>query len=351
MKNQYRTACIVAAFISVVISSCSTTNSLTISVSNPPTVSVSSSVKTVGIVNRSLPSKGNIGIDKLDKILSLEGEALDKEGANQSIAGLYDELQSNSRFSEVKIIDNISVRSSGTSIFPAALSWETVESICRENKVDVIYVLSFYDTDTKVDYKAIPVKMGEVLGVKIPAIEHHAQMTTLIKMGWRMYDPANKLILDEYQRNETLTLSGVGINPLKALESILGRKDAVLEISNQMGHNYGQRILPYWIRVSRDYYVRGTNNFKIAKRRAQTGNWDGAAELWAKEVSNNKGKVAGRACYNMGIISEINGELDAAVDWTSKSYTDYKNKKALQYLNVLKRRVEKNRQLQEHYEE
>jgi len=71
----------------------------------------------------------------------------------------------------------------------------------------------------------------------------------------------------------------------------------------------------YRIRVARRYYVRGTNNFKIAKRRAQTGNGDGAAELCDKEVSNSKRKVVGRACYNLAIINEINDDLHAAVEW------------------------------------
>ena len=71
----------------------------------------------------------------------------------------------------------------------------------------------------------------------------------------------------------------------------------------------------YRIRVARRYYVRGTTNFKIAKHRAQTGNGDGAAELCNKEVSNPKRKVAGRACYNMAIINEINDDLNAAVEW------------------------------------
>ena len=53
----------------------------------------------------------------------------------------------------------------------------------------------------------------------------------------------------------------------------------------------------------------------------------------------------------MGIINEINGDLDAAVEWTSKSYTDYKNKLALRYLNVLKYRIERNRQLQQQLKE
>src|SRR5690606_34247 len=139
-----------------------------------------STVKTIGIIDRSLPSKENENIDKLDKILSAEGKNLDKDAANQSVIGLYDELLNNDRFSEVKIIDSINVRSPGLGIFPSPLSWETVAKICNENRVDALFALSFYDTDTRIDYKAVPIQVGGVLGVKIPAIEHHANVSTLI---------------------------------------------------------------------------------------------------------------------------------------------------------------------------
>lgn len=351
MKINQITTVIAAFIIGIILSSCSSTNLLTVSITEPSPVHVPSNIKTIGIVDRSLPSKENENIDKLDKILSAEGKNLDKDAARQSVIGLRDELLNSNRFSDVIIIDSISVRSPGAGVFPSTLSWETVEQICNKNNVDAIFVLSFYDTDTRIDYKAVPLKVDGPLGIKIPALEHHANVATLIKTGWRIYDPVNKIILDEYLENEHVASTGVGINPVKAAESIMGRKEAVLQVSNNMGHNYALRILPYRIRVSRQYYVRGTNNFKIAKRRAQTGDWNGAADLWAKEVANPKRKVAGRACYNMGIINEINGDLDSAVEWTSKSYTDYKNKKALQYLNVLNYRIDREIQLQEQMKE
>ncbi len=96
--------------------------------------------------------------------------------------------------------------------------------------------------------------------------------------------------------------------------------------------------MPYRSRVTRDYYVRGTDQFRIARRKAQTGNWDGAAALWQQETDHPKAKVAGRACYNMAIISEINGELDQAIGWAQKAYETYNNKLALRYIQMLERR-------------
>lgn len=350
MRKIHGTTAIPLLLTGFILCSCSSKNLLTLSVTEPAPVYVPSAIKTIGIIDRSLPSEKNKNLDIVDKILSAEGKDLDKDGAHESVSGLFDELAKNDRFSEVKILDKVDLRSPGLGIFPSALSWKSIEEICKENKVDAIFVLSYYDTDAKIDYKAVPVEIDAPLGIKIPALEHHASIATLIKTGWRIYDPINKLIRDEYWANQNVVSKGVGINPMKAVAAIAGRKDAVFQASNRIGYNYALRIIPYRIRVSRYYYVRGTDNFIIAKRRAQTGNWDGAAELWDKEVANPKGKIAGRACYNMAIINEINGDLDAAVEWASKSYTDYNDKMAIRYLKTLRYRINKNIQLEQQKE-
>ena len=60
------------------------------------------------------------------------------------------------------------------------------------------------------------------------------------------------------------------------LAALVGRKEAVNQVSNKAGHGYALRIIPYRLRVMRDYYVKGTDNFKIARRKAQVGKWDEA---------------------------------------------------------------------------
>jgi hypothetical protein len=44
----------------------------------------------------------------------------------------------------------------------------------------------------------------------------------------------------------------------------------------------------------------------------------------------------------MAIISEINGDLDGAIQWAQKSYENYNNHLALHYLNILKYRQSQN---------
>jgi len=329
----------------LLLGSCKT-NQLYINVLEPAPVTVPAYVKNVGVINRSKPTDETKVFDAIDRVFTLESVDLDRDGAAEAIKGLSDELLKNNRFTEVKSLDNIDFRTSSLESFPAPLSWEIVEQICSESSADALFSLEKFDTDTHVSYSANPVEISTPLG-SVPGIEHQADMSTMVKTGWRIYDPASKVILDEYTEAQTTSSSGRGINPLVAAKALTGRKAAVVAVSNQAGQGYAYRLLPYRIRVYRDYYVKGSNNFKIAKRKAQMGMWDEAGELWKQETLSHNMKIAGRASYNMAIISEINGDLDTAISWARKAFGDYNVKLARDYLRMLENRRYKNDVLKE----
>jgi hypothetical protein len=322
--------------IAVTFISCKT-QQLYLTVVEPAPVTIPSYIKKVGVINRSLPTDETKAIDAIDKVLSLEGANLDKDGAQESIKGLSDQLLKNSRFAEVKTLNEIDFRTPKLGLFPAPLSWDIVDQICNETGTDALFSLEKYDTDTHISYSTRKVNLKTPLGT-VPGIEHQANMETLVKTGWRIYDPADKMLLDEYIYQESVVFTGRGINPLLAAAALTGRKDAVNQVSYKAGAGYAFRIIPYQLRVMRDYYVKGTNNFKIAMRKARMGKWDEAGELWNKETTNSSRKIAGRAAYNMAIINEINGDLDSALGWAQKSYEDYNDKLAIKYVRILENR-------------
>ena len=328
----------------LILSSCKT-NPLSLSVTEPAEISVPAYMKKIGVINRSEPTEETKKLNKLDDILTGEGPELDKAGAKEGLSGLADELRNNERFTEVKPLDNVSLKTTAIGVFPAALDWPTVDKICKENNVDAIFSLELFDTDSKISYTALPSTLSTPLG-GIPVVEQEARMVTTVKMGWRIYDPKNRYVIDEHSNNENLTFTGRGLTPVAAAAGLIGRKDAVKQAANRAGHNYAGRILPYLIRVSREYYVKGNPDFTMAKRMARTANWNNAGELWKKETSNASPKLAARACYNMAIVSEINGDLDGAIDWAQKAYETGGKRMAWNYVNVLKNRRIRNNRLQ-----
>ncbi len=326
--------------IAVALNSCKI-NQLYLTVVEPAPVTLSKEIKTPGIINRSIPTDETKALDVLEKVLSLEGTDLDKDGAEQCILGLSEELLNNNRFASVKTLNDIDFRTPKTGLFPEPLKWEIIDMICKEKGTDAIFALEYYDTDTRLDYSTNKVDVETPLGIAIPALEHLANMETIVKTGWRIYDPVNRVIADEFSHLQSVVYTGRGINPVVAVAGIIKRKDAIKEVSNQAGHGYALRLLPFELRVMRDYYVKGTGNFKIAKRKAQLGKWDEAGLLWEKETGNQKMKIAGRACYNMGIINEINGDVDAALKWAQKAYEDYNIKPGRKYSRILEDRLYK----------
>jgi len=326
--------------ILILITSCKI-NHLYLNVIEPAPVTLSPDIKKVGVINRSMPTDETKVLDVLDKALSLEGVNLDKDGAEQSIKGLSDELLNNKRFDEIRLLSDYDFRTPRLGLFPSPLSWEIVNKICKETGTDALFSLEAYDTDTHINYSNRSVDVKGPLGIIIPALEHHADMETIVKTGWRIYDPANQVIADEFNHIQSVVFSGKGVNPVVAVAGLIKRKEAIQEVSNKGGHGYAMRLLPFELRVMRDYFVKGTYNFKIAKRRAQNGNWNEAAELWEAETRNPKRKVAGRAYYNMAIINEINGSLNDAISWAMKSYEDYNIKLAREYVRILRNRLVK----------
>jgi len=325
---------------------CTATNKLTMSAIEPAPVFISPDIQTVAVVNGSLASEKHAGADKIDRILSAEGMHLDQKGAEAAVSELLHELSTDNRFREVVLIDSMSLERKGLGVFPATLGWDFVMELCDTFKADALFVLEFYDTDTRAAYRMTSRALPNSFGVKVNVPYHEVTLHTLIKNGWRIYDPNEKTVLDEFSSQQQISSVGEGLNPVKAVEAVMGREEAVIEQSRYLGNQYAWRLRPVKKRISRDYFVRGTENFEIAKRKAQTGDWEGAASLWELELNHPSRKIAGRAYYNMAIINEINGNLEKAIEWASRSYTDYRNKEALHYLQLLNYRLAEQAELE-----
>lgn len=339
----------IAVLLSLImlISACSSTNRMTIGVTEPARIFLSSEIRNIGIINRSEPAKRNAGLDRIDQLLSAEGFNLDKKGADAAISAFSSQAKMIKNFDEIIVIEPTEAVKSGLGVLPATLSWEIIEQLCEENNVDLIFSLAFYDTDIQSAFRVTSMPFENNLGIKVNLPAQEVTLNTVVNSGWRIYDPQTRLVLDEHIYTKNMIFSGRGINPMKAIEAIKQRNETIQEYSSNVGIAYANRLVPNNLRISRDYFVRGSNNFKIAQRRAQTGNWKGAAELWTEELKNTNLKIRGRANYNMAISSEIDGDLDLAIEYASKAYADYRNRLALDYVNILKYRVEQNIRLEE----
>jgi hypothetical protein len=68
--------------------------------------------------------------------------------------------------------------------------------------------------------------------------------------------------------------------------------------------------------------------------------YDEAAQYW-REMAGSKNKMLrSKAEYNLALISELNGDLDRALEWGLKSFYSYYRYQTEAYLKKLKERKE-----------
>ncbi len=325
----------------IFLSSCSTTDIISLNIKEKATVNIPADIKKIGIVNRNGIKNNNL-ISGLDSILFTQERYFDQYGGQKVIQGLCDELKKNTQLSDVKKIHLTDIKKCKLNKFPPEISWDMVERICNEKNVDVIFVLSFYKTKIEiVDYKQINIIFDHPKNGQISGIEHHITISASFKAGIRIYDPKKSLLRDEHITQEEIILKGHALSIRQAVSNAIQKIKKNLTINYNIGKHYVLRLVRYPLIVKRLYYTRGNNDFRKACKKVKHGDWDAASNSWKQYTTDQDKKIAGRACYNMALYHEIKGNLKKAADWAFKAYTDYQDKYSLDYFNQLKLKYEK----------
>lgn len=327
--------------ILLVFSSCSITRPLTIKTIEPSPVNFSTQIKKIGILNNSPSSFTTTYVTRLEQLIAMEERWLAENGAEATLTGLFDELVQDQRFDTVVIIDNKNEEKIDFGTQPSDAMWNTIATICEENDIDAIFSLTSHETDTQFTFKNAKVDKLDMVRYRSSVSGQEITLKTLIENGWRVYDPKQKILIDEFTSNEQVVATGKGLNSVDALQAIENRKETLIAQSKISGNSYAQRMQPKKIAIQRDYYVTGTRNFELADDKIQDDAYEEAIKLWELEITNSNARISGRACYNLAVLNEFNDNIDAAMSWASKSYGLFKEDATLEYITILESRQAK----------
>ncbi len=325
----------VFCFMAALLSAC-TTSSVMVRIQRPADITLSKEIKNVVVVNRSRPSKDNRAGNIIEGLVTGEGIGADRKGAEYCINGLSQMLNNSTRFN-LKNVDGIELKGTGTSSFPLPLDWDQVKSICGSYDGDALLVLETFDSDSRKIVHEPHTRVRKIKGVKVKSIIYPATLFMEIESGWRVYDVNKQRIVDENKFIEIKEFTSEGGSPEEALLNLPSKMSALRRAGLFAGEQYGFRISPIWIRVDRTYYIGKHEELKQAKYFVKTGDWDAAIEIWKLLVESEDLKLAKRAAFNLALASEIKGALDTAIDWAKKAQ-QLGESKAHNYINVLHRR-------------
>lgn len=341
MKTNLTIASIAAILF---ITSCTT--STYVSIMKPAIITLPSSIQTIALIDRTEPTSQTANI--IEGVLTGELAGQDKMGAENTISGLADILAESPRLKAYRLPERMK-----TSLvfgdFPQQLNWDEVNYICDTRHVDAIVALEKFDSDFIVTQASEVKREKNKDGKEINYTEYKAEGVANLKIAFRLYDPKTKSIVDQYRFSRSNSWNATARSAREAANKLINRNNAIQEVGYNAGSYYGRRISPSWITVSREYYTKAKGNadMEAGKRFAQTNDWKGAAEHWRKATESKIAKVAGRACFNMALACEIEGNLDAAIQWATKAYVEYGNSNGRNYANILRDRQYEQQRLNE----
>ena len=270
-----------------------------------------------------------------------EGAGEDKDAAQIALDGIYSVMQNSERFQVIRTTEKLNGTDTGKN-FPDALPWTTVIGLCKKYNVDAIISLESFDSDFIVTSALLPVSQTGSDGKSITIPMPSAKGVATVNLGFRIYDPSSKSIIDEYRFSHNQDWETHGNSLDGVVKTLIGKSEAVRQVSYNSGVIYANRITPAWYRVSRTYYRKSKHDRDLAEgaRLMEVNDWDSAIPALEKAVQNGKRKTRGRAAHDLAVVYEILGDFNNAKKWAQDAYARYGNKESKDYLYDLNRRIE-----------
>ena len=153
---------------------------------------------------------------------------------------------------------------------------------------------------------------------------------------WNIYDLKKQAYIFYYFKEDTLLWENIDAHSLKtSIKFLPPRKDAVLNAAEESATGFARFIAPYWLEVERMYYRSGNTEMQKAEKLMKQNKWLEAAEIWKRNIKSKNKSIVAKSMFNLGLACEMEGQLDAAIDWLVKSYNILKDQNIEHYYNCI----------------
>ncbi len=309
----------------------------------PAVVYVPSEIQTLVVVNRTLPKDDRS--NKFEEILTGEFMRQDEQAVQHAIDGLVNTIKNGPKFS-IKYANEKYIGETSGTIFPDPLPWEVVNELCAKYEADAVVAIETYDSDYILTNGSRKAERKDENGNVIPYVEFFIEGVGTVNAGFRLYDPEMNSIADQYQFSENMRWDGHGTSPTDAAQALLDKTAAINQVSFSAGKLYAMRLSPTYYKVTRYFYNKPKKNKHLMEgvRKSEVADWEGAIESWSMAIKKGKkDKDKGRAAFNIAVAYEVLGDLDKALEWSAKAYTEFEEKDANDYHRSIKARIKQER--------
>ncbi len=197
---------------------------------------------------------------------------------------------------------------------------EDVKNIADSTQVDLLISLDYFSSFDGIQHNSNAEIANEIV---------------YTQGYWNFYDLNKQEYRFFYNKRDTILWKAYSRYKQAVKRKLPSRKDAILNAADIAGTNFAQFISPHWIQVQRMYYGSGHVELKATNKLIKEGKWLEAAEIWKANTNNPNKSISAKCKYNMGLVCEMEGNIDAALEWVVESYYVFGQKNEQHHLNCI----------------
>jgi tetratricopeptide (TPR) repeat protein len=258
-------------------------------------------------------------IQSVDTTLKALGELLFESGR-------YDFVIPENRFPEFE----------KNAFMTSEMPWDEVKLLSETYQTDAVLSIDYFKTRVITTY--------DKESYFSPAANQFYNMSeATMKISYetliRIYDPSVEKVLTRMLLRDTLFWKDRDYSAAGLFEHFTPVKKALNEVGIAIALDFSGEIGPLWLRERRSFFATGSSALKQAAPLVNAGQWEPAIALWKDTAEKTKSKsVKSKTEYNIALGYEMQGDLDAAIEWALKSYNTMYRTNTYNYLETLKRR-------------
>ncbi len=342
MRKQLVKTCVQAFAIiwAFVLMSCAT-QSILIEVPQKSKNELPDRIQSLLLVSRVVDNTySNLEADSLQKIFYLQNFNLDtiiKDSmvVDTALKAMGNILFESERYDYV-IPEDRFLPSARNSLLIPELPWNEVKNLCKLYNTDALISIDHLKTHVHTSFDR-NTYFNPFEGGFYSAAE--AKMNISYEALIRVYDPSQEKVLVRKLLQDTLYWEDTAPTVSELFNRFTPVKNALFETGTAIALDFSDEISTNWRREWREYFATGNEKFKEAAPLVNNNQWEPAIALWKEIEETAKSKnLKSKAEYNIALGYELKGDLDQAIEWAVKSYNNTYRTSTYNYLEILKRR-------------
>lgn len=218
-------------------------------------------------------------------------------------------------------------------LVPDTLNSSTVSNICKSYDTDALMVLERFSTKVLADYSTEK-QINATTGI---VYSHYASLDLRYDALFRIYQPGKTVLIKEIDLTDTIYWESADYSQERLFAKLPSVKQALISAGIRIALEMDSRLSPGWIPEKRGYFLFNPKKDKGQEFMNERA-YEEAEKYWAELAQSTNKKIRSKAEYNLALISELNGDLNGAIQWGLKSFYSYYRKQTETYLKKLQNR-------------